>query len=494
MNPAPLGSPPRILHIFSIFRIFRIFLPRLPRSVFLLFPPVILFPQPLRYSCTVTQISPQSRTLAVRCEASLPGKRMKIVFRDRYAGLSGLGARISSLEIFNASDPASPLVFTYRVNLSAPIEPGGYALASSLGPEAAVLYASDLFPVLQARDDRGVSVAHISVEPPEGWTMAGAEGGDAVDSETAVYVLGRLREHSFAIGNMRWRVVAAGDVSVADGEVHRLAEAIARAQAEMIGGGRSGDHLVAVAPFPLPLTGLRSTGLARGRAIALLVNPGNDPEVARAHLARHLAHEMFHVYLPNAFVISENFDWFWEGFTRYAALLTLLDAREIAFQDYLDALQSEFDAYAANPLRTQTSLVAASPEKFASPAHYEIVYRKGMIVGALYDLELRRRTRVQRRLPDVMKNLYRDYALTGRAAGNSEVLAALGREGDFARFIADYIEGVREIDLAADLAPYGIDADRRSARGRARLRVSPRLNGLNKALISSFGGRAGAPR
>jgi hypothetical protein len=488
VNAATLGFPLRI------FRIFRVFFPRLLRSVLFFSLPVILLPQPPRYSCAVTQISPQSRTLAVRCEAALSDGRVEIVFRDRYAGLSGLGERISSLEVLGASGAASPLVFTYRVNLAAPIEPGGYALASSLGPEAAVLYAADLFPVLQVPDGVSVSVTRISVEPPEGWTMAEAAGGDAVDADNAVYVLGRLREHSFAIENMRWRVVAAGDLSVEDAELHRLAEAIARAQAGMIGGSETGDHLVAVAPFPLPLTGLRSTGLARGRTIALLVNPGDDPIRTRTHLARHMAHEMFHVYLPNAFVISENFDWFWEGFTRYAALLTLLDAREIAFQDYLDALQSEFDAYGTNPLRAQASLVSASPEKFSSAAHYEIVYRKGMIVGALYDLELRRQTRARRRLPDVMKALYREYAMTGRAAGNRDVLDALGKEGDFTRFIEDYIEGVREIDFARDLNAYGIDADRSFGRGRPGLQVSSRLNAAKRGILDSFGGRSGALR
>lgn len=482
MNPATLGSS------FRILRIFRVFFPCIPRSILFLVLPACPFPQPPRYFCAVTQISPQSRTLAVRCEASLPGKQMEIVFRDRYAGLGGLGARISSLEVFNASDPAAPLVFTYQVNLAAPIEPGGYALASSLGSEAAVLYASDLFPVLQAPDDPPVSLSHISIDPPEGWTIAAASG-DMVDTDKAVYVLGRLREHSFAIENMRWRVVTTGDVSVEDAEVHRLAEAIARVQAGMIGGSRSGDHLVAIAPFPLPLTGLRSTGLARGRSIALLVNPGDGQMQTRTHLARHLAHEMFHVYLPNAFVISENFDWFWEGFTRYAALLTLLDAREISLQDYLDALQIEFDAYATNPLRAQISLVSASPEKFSSAAHYEIVYRKGMLAGAIYDLELRRQTRARKRLPDVLKALYRDYALTGRAIGNREVIAALRASGDFARFIGDYIEGVREIDPARDLNVYGIEADRRFSRGRGRLRVSPKLNAAKREIIASLGGR-----
>ena len=47
---------------------------------------------------------------------------------------------------------------------------------------------------------------------------------------------------------------------------------------------------------------------------------------------------MFHFYLPNAFVIRDNFDWFWEGFTRYVGLLSLLEAGVIRVDDYLDVL------------------------------------------------------------------------------------------------------------------------------------------------------------
>lgn len=489
MNPSTPGSA---------FRVFRDFFPRFPRSLLTLLIlafPVFLFPQIPRYSCAVTHISPQSRTLAVRCQASSSDRRVEIVFRDRFAGMTGLGSRISSLEVSGKNgspDPSSPLVFTYQVNLAAPLDPGGYALVSSLGSEAAVFYAADLFPVLQGPGDRAFHVTRVLIAPPEGWRMATTGGEDVDDPDAAVYVLGRLRERSFETGSMKWRVVTAGDVSVADAEIHRLAEAIARAQAAMIDGRETGEHLLAVAPFPLPLTGLRSTGLARGRTVALLLNPGSDAGQTRRHLARHLAHEMFHFYLPNAFKIRENFDWFWEGFTRYLALVALLDAREISVQDYLDALQNEYEAYQANPLRAKVSLLAASPEKFSSPAHYEIVYRKGLIVGALYDLELRRQSQARRRLPDVVLKLYRDYARAGREIGNREILDALGREGDFARFIADYVEGVREIDLARQLRSCGIEVERRIIGGQfagMRLIVSPRLNARQRAVIASFGGR-----
>src|SRR6185436_17150980 len=123
----------------------------------------------------------------------------------------------------------------------------------------------------------------------------------------------------------------------------------AREQAVIIGGKEHGDFLVTLAPFPQPLTGLRSSAVTIDHTVVLVLNPNNNVSQSLKHYRRHLAHEMFHFYLPNAFHIRENFDWFWEGFTRYVALATLLEGRLITISEYLDALQNEDEAYGVNP-------------------------------------------------------------------------------------------------------------------------------------------------
>jgi predicted metalloprotease with PDZ domain len=460
------------------------------------------------YTCRVTRIEPETRSLTVRCEVTAPRRRVEIVFRDRFAGMTNLSARIKSFEVGEENGPRLPaenlgsgqyaikpadtelgrsIVFSYQMNLAAPLEPGQYALASSLGPDAAVLYAADLFPELA---ELGLRPKSIEVSPPEGWRLTTVgTAGEIADWDNQVYFLGRLRERAFEIRNMRLRLAITGTWPFADDEIARLAETIARVQTGMVEGQAKGDYLVALAPFPLPLMGLRSAGLARGRSVTLVLNPNENPAQTRVHLARHLAHEMFHFYLPNAFSVRENFDWFWEGFTRYVALATLLEGQLITIAEYLDALQNEDEAYGVNPLRTRISLVAASPEKFATPAHYEIVYRKGMLVAALYDLELRWQSRARSKLTDIIRILYRDYALTSREIGHREVIEALGRAGNFAPFIADYIEGVREIDLARQLKTYGIEIERQATRGRARFIVPAKPNSQQRALLDSLEGR-----
>jgi predicted metalloprotease with PDZ domain len=116
------------------------------------------------------------------------------------------------------------------------------------------------------------------------------------------------------------------------------------------------------------------------------------------------------------------------------------------------------------------------------------VYRKGLLVAALYDLELRWQSRGKNRLSQVIGNLYRDYALTRREIGNREVLDALRRAGNFSQQIANDIEGANEIELLSRLEVYGIIMDRSIAQGRARLVPSPRLSDRQEQLIAQLKG------
>ncbi|HMV49008.1 MAG TPA: hypothetical protein PKD31_14725, partial [Blastocatellia bacterium] len=142
------------------------------------------------------------------------------------------------------------------------------------------------------------------------------------------------------------------------------------------------------------------------------------------------------------------------------------------------------EAYLFNPLRTQVSLLAASPEKFAGAANSDLVYRKGMLVAALYDLELRRQSRGKLNLTDVMKTLYRDYALAGREVGNREILQELNKQGSFARLIRDHIEGVEEINLPETVKPYGLVIERSPSQGnRTELTPARKLTDRQRELF-----------
>lgn len=465
-------------------------------------------------TCRIDRISPQYRALVVSCAATPPPGKFQLRFTDEFAGIDHLSERVYGLKIrdeagvvllpeirgdglYRLNAPERRRInIHYEMRLERPLDPAQYALVSSLGVEAGFLMPGDLLPRL-CPDRAGVegcdapNRTRLQIIAPQHWRIATTEkasGGffEISDPRRAAFFLGRLREKSVMVGPMSLRVAIAGEWAFGDEEVFELAEAIAREQAAMIGGATA-DAFVALAPFPQPLTGLRSSAITLGRTVALMLNPNNDPAATFAHYRRHLAHEMFHFYLPNAFRIRENFDWFWEGFTRYIALLTLARLRLIGQREYLEAIGAEYEAYWLNPLRNQVSLIEASPEKFANAASYDLVYRKGMLVAALYDLELRWQSGGRFNLIDVVRALYQNYAVRGREIGNREVLDEMGKFGDFSRQARDDIESPREIDLKERVRRYGLVVEWSAmGRGAIRLKTAAKLSERQRKLLSEY--------
>lgn len=477
-----------------------------------------------RLDCRVFDVSPAARSLKIGCTvadiATPAGSKLELRFADEFAGITSLSERIFALkakavdgralrpEILGGGiyrlvmGGAREIALSYELRLSRPLDPGQYALVSSLGPEAGFILLADALPTIHTVSASGEARAIVPAATtfrlslPEGWKAATTEAAiegqyfQVADVQQAVFFVGQVRERTAQVGRMQLTAALAGTWSFSDEQTGRLAEAIAREQAAMIGGQEQGRFLVALAPFPLPLTGLRSTALTRGRTVILLLNPdsGNDAAARTLkHFQKHLAHEMFHFYLPGVFRIGENFDWFWEGFTRYTAMVTLLRLKLMDARDYLDALGEEYEAYAANPVRAETSLIAASAGKFASGKNYDLIYRKGTLVAALYDLSLRWQSGGKRSVADVVRALYQNFAHAEREVGNQEVTGELSRAGDFKRFVADYISGTREIDLAASVKPYGWLIEQSAAtRGRTRLSVAAKLSDKQRLLLSSL--------
>ena len=470
-------------------------------------------------NCRIDRISPQNRSLAVSCDAAWPAEKYQLRFADRFAGVASLSDRVYGLKIKDDQGAVLPLeirgdglyrfevgsrrriTINFEMRLARAFDPSQTALVSSLGPEAGFLMIGDLLPRLcpagdgQSNDtdcDALVNRLRLRIAAPPSWRIATTEKEadglyEISDPGRAVFFLGRLREKTAAVGAINLRMAIAGDWGFADEEVFRLAEPIAREQSAMVGGASPGDSLVTLAPFPQPLTGLRSSAVTLGRTSVLTLNPNNDARATFAHYRRHLAHEMLHFYLPNAFRVRENFDWFWEGGARYMALLTLMRLQVIGLREYLDAIGDEYEAYSLNPLRSQVSLIAASPEKFSNAANYDLIYRKGMLVTALYDLELRWQSRGRLSVADVMRSLYQKYAIGGREVGNGEVLGELRGAGDFLRQLRDDVEGVREIDLKERISRYGLVMEwTANGRGRAHLKTATKLSERQETLLSDL--------
>lgn len=468
-----------------------------------------------KLDCHINQISTSNRSATITCSAAnLPAGKTALQFTDQFAGVDQLSDRIHALKVSTSINSTLPLelrgnglflfaansglaTISYEMRLARAFDPAQHALVSSIGSEAAVLMIGDLLPRICAESEtcEAPNPNTLKLSVPKDWQIATTERQrdgvyELADTSKAVFFLAGFRQRTAKLGDMNLRTAVAGQWNFSDEEIFSLAEAIAREQAAMIASREQGEFLILVSPFPQPLTGLRSSAVTIGRTVVLLLNPNGDSIQTVKHFRRHLAHEMFHFYLPNAFRIRENFDWFWEGFTRYLALMTLARLNLLTLDEYLDAVSSEYEAYLFNPSRAQMSLITASPDKFSSAASYDLVYRKGMLVAALYDLELRWQSRGKFDLTAVMKNLYKEFASTGREVGNQEVLNELGKLGDFTALIRNDMEGTKEIDLAERVKPYGFKIEQSATtRGRQRLRAAVKLNQRQQTMLSGLTGK-----
>src|SRR5262249_40189585 len=161
--------------------------------------------------------------------------------------------------------------------------PSQYALTSSLGMDSGFLMLNDLIPGLcpGGGEDCQANPLSLQIIAPSGWKIATNEKPveeiyRIADPERAIFFLGRLRESSVTVRSMNIRVAVAGTWDFSDDRVFDLVRAIAAEQARIVGSVENGDFLVTLAPFPLPLTGLRSSGVTFGRSVVLQLNPHTD--------------------------------------------------------------------------------------------------------------------------------------------------------------------------------------------------------------------------
>jgi predicted metalloprotease with PDZ domain len=428
-------------------------------------------------------------------------------FRNIYASAVNLGERIEKLTLadmdgadvavrklapgeFEAASAATR--FVYEMNLDAPLFEGDAAHISWLTNERGFLMTGDLLP-LAASDKEGMKTnAALRFVLPASWTIAantrasGSGTFEVADAEAAVFFVGQnLREKRQRIGSMEFAYVTAGDWAFSDEDAVDLAASLLKEHAETFGGNPQSTAMLVLAPFPRAAGADRWSAETRGGTVTMLAGKSPSRTAALAQLTFPLAHELFHLWIPNGLALDGNYDWFYEGFTLYQALRAAVHLNLLTFQDYLNALGRAFDAYkAAAGGRGESSLLTASEQRWTlSPA---LVYNKGMLAAFLYDLGLRQKTRGKRSLDDVYRELFRLHnASQSRANGNRAALAALNNAGEMQELTHRYIESATAIDLPAAIAPFGLFVETFGA--RTRITVAAQLSGAQRDLLRKFG-------
>jgi hypothetical protein len=437
-------------------------------------------------------------TPRVRVEGSRSLATKVWSFRNAYAGSSALGERIENLSLSDergADVPVRKLApgeytaerdatkFSYEIRLDPPISSDA-AHVSWLTQSRGAFMPGDLLPLPLSR-------ARLSFKLPDGWKIASSEEGDAVgiydlaDAESFVaFAGGDVRERALKARGMELRVAFAGDWAFADEEAAGVIASIVKEHAKTFDGVPRKSALVIVAPFPRQSVASQWAAETRGGTVLYLSGHAPSKVSALARLGSPLAHELFHLWVPNGLGLAGDYDWFYEGFTNYQALRASQRLGDLNFNDYLDALAHTSDAYDALKGQDTVSLLEASSRRWTGSN--ALVYQKGMLVAALYDLHLRNVTGGKRSLDDVYRALFRRAQSGSRGRdGNTVVLEGL-EEMPGGRELTDrFVKGVQKIDLAAELQPYGLRLDKTGA--RSRVTVSGSLLSSQRDLLRQIG-------
>lgn len=442
----------------------------------------------------------------VRIEGERSGATRVWSFRNVYASVVNLGERIEKLALSDSNgadvlfrklapgeyEAASAATrFVYEMKLDVPLFEGDAAHVSWLTNERGFLMMGDLLPLATSEKDSAKASASLRFVLPGKWTIAanttaGSDGQfELTDAKSAIFFVGQnLRERRQRIGAMEFSFVTAGEWAFSDEEVADLAASLLKDHAATFGGTAQSRTMLMLSPFPRSANADHWSAETRGGTVALLAGKSPSKTAALAQLTFPLAHELFHLWIPNGVALDGEYDWFYEGFTLYQALRAAVRLNLLTFQDYLNALGRAFDAYKSAQGREQLSLLEASERRWTlSPT---LVYNKGMLAAFLYDLTLRQKTKGKRSLDDVYRELFRlSNASQARRDGNQTALAALNNAGEMQDVTKRYIESASAIDLSSAIAPFGLRLEMFGA--RTRIAVAEGLSGAQRDLLRKFG-------
>ncbi len=404
-------------------------------------------------------------------------------FRNIYAGIPGLGYRVESFKVaapvetvsvrnlapgeFRSSQAVS--TFSYEIQLEERSRLGELSHVSWINQERGFLMLADLLPRL-GRESVVPAPVTIEFKLPAGWTVASALLPDknqqftVTKIDSAVFHIGRqLRETRVREGSMDLALVTSGDWAFADSDALKLAGKIVKEHSRLTKHRLYGRSVVFLAPFSGVVGPERWTADTRGASVVLLLGSNASARTLLARLGVVLAHELFHLWVPNRLVLEGDYDWFFEGFTLYQALLTCLRLNLIKFDDYLDTMARVYDSYRSLPDHDRLSLIEASERRWTAAPSF--VYDKGMLVAFIHDLMLRQLTRNGSSGADIYPQLFR-RGKTGLGNANEVIMSILNRPPGMKQFFERYVHNPGDIALDPTLAPYGLRVETKAFRTR----------------------------
>jgi predicted metalloprotease with PDZ domain len=374
--------------------------------------------------------------------------------------------------------------FSYTVKLLPPSRASDMSHVSWLAGESGFLMLADLLPQAEgASPKQGVL---LEFELPAGWSIGSSllpnEKNEylVMEPDKSVFFASRsLRKTVKTVDAMDIELLASGEWAFADAEVLKAATAVVKKYFEVTGFRLRETSVVMLAPLPASAGKDQWRAETRGATVMLLLNPRVSRKNWIAQLAVIFTHEIFHLWVPNSLSLEGDYDWFFEGFTLYEALLTALDLKLITFQGFLDTIARVYDSYLSYP--DSLSLIEASEQRWTSSV--PLVYDKGMLVAFMYDLTARQESNSKNSLADRYRLLFNLHA---EGVNSNQVIINLLRTSPATNdFPKAYIESRTSIKLERFLPAFGLAVDTRGQ--GTHLIVSTQLSKEQHKLLRSLG-------
>lgn len=421
-------------------------------------------------------------------------------FLQNYADVSGLEKRVENLKLFDAAGDKietkkladgeflaekAPSTFAYDVKTEIPARLTSAAHASWISDELGLLMLNDLFPKWKTNQP---ITARIILEIPDGWkaqsheTQNSAKAFDVQNIENAIFLIGKnWRAKAVKVDKTDLSLAIAGEWQFSDDEALEMAGSILEENRKIFGDIPTAKAQIFLLPFPRQTNQFdRWQAETRGSNITILSGaiPFKSRAVQRLH--EQLRHEIFHLWLPNAVALSGNYDWFYEGFTVYAALRMGVEVNQIRFEDYLDTL-----ARASDMAQNQSeSLIEISNKRWAGGSNS--VYAKGMLAAFLSDAALLRESRGKRSLSNIFRQIYQKHRVPNSLQdGNAAILGVLKSYPELRLVVQNYVEGNAKIEWTEELKNLGIEAGKNQS--GTTLKVAAKPSGRQKDLLDKLG-------
>jgi predicted metalloprotease with PDZ domain len=366
----------------------------------------------------------------------------------------------------------------------------------------AFLVGAALFLAVEGHEHLG---ARVEIDAPRDWRVTttlepAGQGFRAPDFATLVdspIEVGTHREERFDVLGKPHRYVFWPSGAIATTDARRLIEdtrRILEAEAKLFGGALpypSYDLLLHLSP--------RGRGGLEHASSAALIAPATSFATRESYLdlLSLVAHEVFHAWnvkrIRPAGLWPVRYQeecytrllWWFEGATSYYDWRVLALARLCSVEEYLEHLAGEIAYLDLTPGRLVHALADASfdawiklyrPDENSSNSSVSY-YRKGEVVSALLDLEIRARSAGRSSLDAVLLQLWNEYGKPGKPVPEDGMQSIFERvTGVPLQDLFDaWIHSSAEIDYASTLARVGLTIERSSRAESAACSLGVRL-------------------